>query len=491
MKYESGENFASMALRYKILLDLLNYSEIKVAVPKLQDGQLIESLRKSSYKEATERLLILYAYGIIDEVNLRKFTLGKPIKCDDIIAAEQLVLSLENKETEKGENAKYVEIDADVLDLKAFTNALHICAASANSDFLSDISFMAAYKICSEEHRHITMKNGYCFPDSYLYKFALKTDLLLKYSASTDKIEKIDSEEVDDMPEDDIKESIIFRDINAAAFIEAYIERLFGRDYIEYCIDNSLPMEIDDVKYMSFLKEKKLCFDFIRYSRKHNYFISKYNHLDYDVIKTEGGKLISITEEQGEPVSLRIDASSVNNDDTPKDIIQKILKQNADTFPLEGTLMKTSYNGKEYAFAYSKGKYSEIDVNLYSSNLVDYERILSLINIFSEKHLIRLSGDMKNVEIIMNKGGVDYRQQNEITDNEFEAIKGVIREQLTLRFALERKKTEGLRQMSQLKVEAEKEKREEAIKAKEEEERKQRKKEEEHNKREGRKKNGE
>ena len=71
------------------------------------------------------------------------------------------------------------------------------------------------------------------------------------------------------------------------------------------------------------------------------------------------------------------------------------------------------------------------------------------------------------------------------------AIKGVIREQLTLRFALEKKKTEGLRQMSQLKVEAEKEKKEEAIKAKEEEERKQRKKEEEHNKREGRKKNGE
>ena len=491
MKYESGENFASMALRYKILLDLLNYSEIKVTVPKLQDGQLIESLRKSSYTEATERLLILYAYGIIDEAHLRKFSLGKPIKCEDIIAAEQLVLSLENKETEKSEDDKYVEINAAVLDLSAFTKALHICAATANSEILLDTSFATAYQICSSEHKHITPRNGYCFTDNYLYKFASKFDLLLKYSAATDEIKEIEPDELEEMSDDDIKDNIIFRDINTAAFIETYIEQLFGRDYIEYCIDNALPLEINDEKYMAFLKEKKLCFEFVRYKRKHNYFISKYNHLDYDLIKTEDGKLVSITEAPSEAVSLRIDAAYVNNDDTPKDIILKILKKDANTFPSEGTLMKTSYNGKEYAFAYSKGTYFEIDIETYNSNLVDYDRILSLIGFFSEKHLIRLSGDMKNVEIIMNKGGVDYRQQNNINDNEFEAVKGVIREQLALRFALERKKTEGLRQMSQLKVEAEKEKREEAIKAKEEAERKQRKKEEEHNKREGRKKNGE
>ena len=95
-----------------------------------------------------------------------------------------------------------------------------------------------------------------------------------------------------------------------------------------------------------------------------------------------------------------------------------------------------------------------------------------------------------SVEIIVNFGGVNYRQANNITDDEFEAVKGMIREQLAKRFALERKKTEGLRSMSQLKVEAETAKRNEAIAKQQAEEEKRRRLEEEHAKRSGRKTSG-
>lgn len=491
MKYESGENFGSMSLRYKMVLDLLNYSDIKVDIPKLKNGQLIDSLRKSNYNEATERLLILFAYGIIDEASLKTFTLCKPLKCEDVAEAEKLVLSFENEETKKGEYNRYVEIDEGVLDLAAFTSALNICAATTNSDILSDIAFSAAYQICTAKHQHFTIKDGYCFPDSYLFRFASKHSLLLKYSESSDKISDISFDEIENIPEKERNNSIVFKDINAAVFIETYIERLFGREYIEYCINNDSEMIVDDEKYMEFLKEKKLSFEFTRYIRKHFIFSSKYNHLDYDKIKTEEGKVVSITRDPGDKFTLRIDASEVSNDDTPKDIIIKLLRKDTYTFPADGTLMQTSYNGTEYLFAYSNGKYFDVDIDIFNSNLIDYERVLSLVSFFSQKHLIRMSGDMKSVDIIMNTSGVDYRKQKEITDNELEAIKGVLKEQLSIRFALERKKTEGLRQMSQLKVEAEQAKRDEAIKAKEEEERKRQKKEEERNKREGRKKNGE
>lgn len=487
MKYESGETFESMSLRYSMVLNLLNYSDIKVSTPKLTDGQLIDRLRKSAYSETTERLLILFSYGLIDEKLLRNLVLGKIIKCEDVIEAENLVLALE-----KAENKDYVEIDADMLDLNAFVNALKMCASTANSDMLSYVNFGEAYIISSSKHKHIVMHEGYCSPDRYLFEFASTFEgMTLKYMKSNDSILAADAEElmllINEQSDD---ECVIFKDARVAAFVEQYIGKLFGRDYIEYTINNELPAEINDEKYLDYLKEKKLSFEFTEYTRKHKYFTSKYNHLDYDIIKTENGELISIKEDVNGVECLRIDASEVNGDDSIREIIMKILKKNVDTFPEEGSIMKTIYDGEEMAFAYSKGKYTEIDFNVFAVNLVDFERILALVKFFSEKHLIRMSGD-NDVEVIVSKGGIDYREQNNISNDEFEVIKGVIREQLARKFALERKKTEGLRSMSQLKIEAETAKREEALAKAQAEEEKRLRLEEERAKRNGRKKQGE
>lgn len=483
MKYESGENFKSMAYRYCMIINLLNYNELKVPTPKLNDGQLIDILRNSSYSESTERLLILFSYGMIDEALLRFLALGKKIRCEDVAEAENLVLKLENTETAKEE--KYVELNADMLELKAFHNALKMCAESANSDILADVSFNTAYEICSAEHKHITIEDGLCIPDDYLYNFAHLIDGLLAKFSGTKEFEDIQGSF-----EAEEGEQIIIKDVQTAVFIEFYIEKLFGRDYITYCIENKLPLKISEDKYREYLNDKKLSFEFKKLTRKHCYFTSRYNHLDYSIIKTENGEFISKNEAPTEVLTLRIDAAEVSSDDTPREIVAKLLKKNVNTFPDEGTIMQTSYNNEILIFAYSKGIYKEIDYKQFISNIVDYKRILSLANFFSNKHLIRLSGD-NNVEIIASQGGVNYIRENNITDDEFEAIKGMVKEQLARRFALERKKTEGLRTMSQLKVEAENAKREEAeAKAKAEKE-KQQKKEEENAKRVARKKAGE
>lgn len=484
MKYESGETFESMSLRYSMILSLLNYSGIgiTVPVPKLTDGQLIEKLRKSSYLESTERLLVLFAYGMIDEKLLRFFTLGKPLKCEDTVAAESLILKFENEETSKSE--RYVELNSDMLDLKALANALQMCAETSNSDKLTDINFDAAYEICSAKHNHITIKEGYCIPDEYLLTFAS----LFKGLMATKSSDILDDYDPSDTYDED--EQIIFKNAHAAYFIEYYIEKLFGRDYISDCLNDDLPLEVSDERYLEYLKDKKLSFTFNKYLRKHYFFSSKYNHLDYCKIKTESGCLSAIDEEPDEKqLTLRIDASEVSCDDTPKDIIKKILRREVNTFPAEDTIMQTSYDGTAMMFAYSKGAYTEINYNQFNLNLVDYERIQSLVKIFSDKHLIRMT-ENNSVEIIVNFGGVNYRQANNITDDEFEAVKGMIREQLAKRFALERKKTEGLRSMSQLKVEAETAKRNEAIAKQQAEEEKRRRLEEEHAKRSGRKTSG-
>lgn len=484
MKYESGETFESMSLRYSMILSLLNYSGIgiTVPVPKLTDGQLIEKLRKSSYSESTERLLVLFAYGMIDEKLLRFFTLGKPLKCEDTVAAESLILKFENEETSKSE--RYVELNSDMLDLKALANALQMCAETSNSDKLTDINFDAAYEICSAKHNHITIKEGYCIPDEYLLTFAS----LFKGLMAAKSSDILDDYDPSDTYDED--EQIIFKNAHAAYFIEYYIEKLFGRDYISDCLNDDLPLEVSDERYLEYLKDKKLSFTFNKYLRKHYFFSSKYNHLDYCKIKTESGCLSAIDEEPDEKqLTLRIDASEVSCDDTPKDIIKKILRREVNTFPAEDTIMQTSYDGTAMMFAYSKGAYTEINYNQFNLNLVDYERIQSLVKIFSDKHLIRMT-ENNSVEIIVNFGGVNYRQANNITDDEFEAVKGMIREQLAKRFALERKKTEGLRSMSQLKVEAETAKRNEAIAKQQAEEEKRRRLEEEHAKRSGRKTSG-
>ncbi|MBP1546578.1 MAG: hypothetical protein J6A37_08255 [Oscillospiraceae bacterium] len=254
---------------------------------------------------------------------------------------------------------------------------------------------------------------------------------------------------------------------------------------------HNVSLEISDEEYRNYLNDKKLSFEFKKLTRKHCYFNSRYNHIDYSVIKTDNGAFVSKSEAPSEMLTLRIDASEVSSDDTAKDIVIKLLKKNVSTFPDEGTIMQTSYNNDVMIFAYSKGVYKEISYKEFISNIVDIGRIHELSQLFSNKHLIRLTSE-NDVEIIVAKDGVDYRQENDITDVEFEACKGAIREQLARRFALERKKTDNLRTMSQLKVEAENTKREEEEAKRKKEEERQRKREEEQAKREfGRKKNGE
>jgi len=76
------------------------------------------------------------------------------------------------------------------------------------------------------------------------------------------------------------------------------------------------------------------------------------------------------------------------------------LKKNVSTFPDEGTIMQTSYNNDVMIFAYSKGVYKEISYKEFISNIVDIGRIHELSQLFSNKHLIRLTSE-NDVEIIV------------------------------------------------------------------------------------------
>ena len=484
MKYESGENFKSMAYRYRVVLSLLNYDDVSVETPKL-GSQLVVKLRQGIYSEATERLLVLFSYGMIDEHLLNFLTQVKILSCSDAEAAENLVLMLENNETKKKD--KYVEIDADMLDLNAFHNALTMCAETSNSDSFDDVGFDKAYEVCSAKHTHIKIEDGFCIPDDYLYNFALSfDDVLISYSKEKNSVETMEEKVELSMNN---SEQIVFKNVQTAVFIEYYIERLFGRDYITYTIENNLPMEISEDKYRVYLNDKKLSFEFKKLTRKHWYLTSKYNYLDYSVVNTTNGEFVSIAEPSAEIVTLRIDANDVNSNDTPKDIIEKLIRKETYDFPDVGTIMQTTYDNTPIIFVFSNGNYTEINYKQFYTNLVDYERILSLAKFFSDKHLIRWLDD-NNVNIIATKDGINYKELKEITDIEFEAVKGVIREQLARRFALERKKTENLRKMSQLKIEAEALKRKEAADAAQKEENRQQEHKEETAKRANRKTNG-
>lgn len=483
MKYESGENFESMAHRYAIIMNLLNF-DLKIPTPQINDGEFVAKLRHSEYSESIERLLILYAYGMIDEKLLIFLSYHKKVRCEDVAQAEELVLQLETIETRR--RGRYVEIDDEMVDLKSLHNALRMCAECENSDILSDIRFNKAYEICTAEHKHITIEEGFCIPDDYLKNFAMMfDDILAKFENSRNTIEELSED-----PEIADDDKVVFKDAQTAVFMEYYIEKLFGRDYIAYCIDNMLSLEISEDEYRKYLTDKKLSFEFKKLTRRHCYFTSRYNHLDYSYVKTENGIFISKSEAPAETLTLRIDAAEVKSDDTARDIVIKLLKKNINTFPTEGTIMQTSYNNEVMIFAYSKGIYKEINYKDFISNIVDIGRVHELAQLFSNKHLIRLTKE-NDVEIIVSKDNIDYRQENDISDIEFEAVKGVVREQLARRFALERKKTESLRTMSQLKVDAENAKREEVEAKKRAEEEKQQKRDDEKAKREVRKKNGE
>lgn len=456
-KYKgANENFITMLYRYNIVMNVLNYSQ-EIHPQKLKDGKFVNMLRKLPYTEAVERLIVLFAYGVIDENALHFLTIKQPLNLESAVLAENKVIDNE-KNIQSG-----IDSDKDIIiENKRIEDILKICAVSHNTEYLTETDFLFLYNNLERCSGHIKVDDGYCYPSYPLLKFLNEYEnTLVICDKDSGQCEPVDKEiEVDTYSlsefNDELENTVpIIKDVTAAVTYALYLNRFCGKDFLRYSIQNNIPINSD--QYDDYIKEKKLCFDFIAYKKRRNICGTNINHFDYDDIETNEGRIIKQESVPDKEFSYKcqLDLSEVDNDNSQQ-LITKALKKFTNKMPPCDLVVQTVLDEEPvmYIFSGAKCEFIKINYDEFRRDLFDYEKVLSFVNVCSEKHLIRTTAD-DNVQILLVKGNQNYAEIYEMNDNELAAAKNVIREQFEKRKIIDRRRTAELRNMTQLKVEAE------------------------------------
>ncbi len=475
-KYKgANENFITMLYRYNIVMNVLNYSQ-EIHPKKLSDGGLVDILRKMPYSESIERLIVLYSYGVIDEQALRFLTVSYPLPIDAAEAAENTVIS--NERAVKDNDDISTDIDDNGMLIE---KVLKICAVAHNTAELIYTDFSSLYKGFLDNQKHILTVNGYCYPSPTLlcflgeYNYTLVRcdaqsgrcepieegyeytaysldeleEALLKYEGASDEKQRKYDELICSVP--------VIRDISAVLTYTRYLDKLYGTDFLRYCINNNISID-SELLYDDYIKNKKLRFEFIAYTKKRSICGSKINHFDYDIIETSEGRIIRQESVSDKELSwmCQLELSDVSENDTSEQLIAKALKKYINKMPPDGLVVQTVLDDMPVMYMYisSTASFVKLDYDYFHKELFDYEKVLGFVKVCSEKHLIRTTAD-DNVQIILVSGDKNYAEMYDMNDNELSAAKNVIREQLAKRNVLNKRKTAELRNMTQLKIEAE------------------------------------
>lgn len=481
-KYCTGnEDFNTVLYRYAVLMSALNYSITPDTKPLRElSGKLVQNLRESGYSEVKERLLLLYSFGAISEKVLEYLAFSAEPELESLIEAEQILTEAEMESMNNAPDDAYEDLSEPSINHRLFENALLASANTYNNSLFKKASFEEIYNGAKNYSEHIAVINGRCYPDqSLLIYLADKSGSLVSRDYETGSEETavnvITSDEYslselatvyesyDTAAEEERREYLrlmnevpAIADIKSVLRILPFFDKLYGKDFIDFCAEEN--DEPTQVLYEKYLSEKKLHFDFEAYPRKRKICTGIYNHYDYDVNKVAEDKLVSHElkpdERFGKSVDLKID--EVKADDNANDLLRKALDKykNMAILP-DDIIVRTVKDKVEIFMVYNarKNVFTSLDKKDFLDDMFDFNKIWSFIQTVSHKHLVRKTGS--NDIVVLLDGGLDYTKEFGLTDRDYEYAKNIMKEQLEKQEAIRMRNSAGLKNLTQLKMDAE------------------------------------
>ncbi len=231
-----------MIFRYAVISSVWGMEIPKDIDLKRFSDEAVNVLKAESHSEITDRLIFLYGAGVISEETA--VSLIKANKADfyeDIIAAEEAVISGINENAE--DTLPYIQIE----------NILLCAANSKKYPEIQPVSFAEAQIIAGLPH--IVLVKGFAkIKDRDFYEF------LVNFDEAFGTVTKDDTVRIENVPENLLEcEDVKNGEINSVYYpfavnlrkimrYAAVFDKLYGREFISFAKENSLPVAIKGYK---------------------------------------------------------------------------------------------------------------------------------------------------------------------------------------------------------------------------------------------------
>lgn len=327
---------------------------------KMQPCVISDSLRKKlgceRYSDSVKYLLSLFGAGIIGENILSELLLHNDADIiSDVIALERRICSDE----EKSPN--------DKLSCERLAEQLLIAANSKRCDEITSIDFDDVNVIISSDH--ISIDNGFLVCDEDTRSFFRSLNVMRFFSR--DENGRLFADENSRIPSD----------YYALKYVLPVLDRLYGKEFVEYAYEYAIPF--DDMfvsEYEKYVDRVKLKFDFIAYPRKRNICGDHINAYDYAVNTVTDNKLIS-----SELDSKSLYSGSVTLDISEEYSDDELYKKAFDKFSRshqfgKDTVIEISHCGETtLVVSDGSGNYKKINSDDFHRSLFDFNKIWGII----------------------------------------------------------------------------------------------------------------
>ena len=393
-------------------------------------------LRNENHTENTDRLLYLYGAGILDEDALDLLIRGfKGNIRNDVIAAENRVI------------ADSVKAPEDRITSGLVQNALLCAAYTKKYDMLQTVSFDEALEMT--ELPHVCIIDGKMRArDIEFLRFLAEINEPMGHYGDAANVYVEDESNVKAFAETEnveLDKSPVILNMKNAVIYSKVFDKDYGRDFIKYAKENKIPLKIDcDSEYISYVEKVKLHFDIRHYERRRYICGNRVNWFDYapSVDGAITDNLAAIT--RTKPIDLSV-KDKYNNED----LVEKAAERYRTKYPFaEDTVLEIFHDKKTSLKILRNGKFVDVDKSLFHKQLFEFDKIWGIIQMCSRNGQLRKMND----RIVIPES-----VWNEIARDEREYADRLIREQY-IRQTEHRKSNKLLKSLSDMKENAESEK---------------------------------
>ena len=388
-KYISEENdMQTIFFRYAVVLDTLGIrlpNDIKCE--NHVSDNVKNKILKVPYSEQNDRLLILYAMGIVSEDILENLILFNNADwLNDVISFENRVRENEEKEVE--------------TEVNRLSDVFICCANSRKFNEMSGIDFDSMESLLESEHLKVV--DGFIHTSKELMTFLQYANADFGFYDKDEDAIHIEASEftqqiASSSDYDILSERTPFPlDYSMVKCCLSIFGKIYDTDFLEYVKEHNIPFDNNfEDEYEKYINEVKCRFDIKAYSKKRSICGNNLNVFDYTTQTIIDNKINEeLTPDKDHSTIIRINASeNLSDDELLKSAIEKYTSNRQ---PLENMIVDILHYGKTYKYICRNGilgRFTDDELEKFYFKLFDFDKIFAVITECSQAGQLRRKGD--------------------------------------------------------------------------------------------------
>lgn len=395
--------------KYAVISSVFSAELPKDFEVKKLSAETIDQINPDPHSEICDKILFLFGAGIISEKSVKSL-----IQCrseeylNDISKAEDIIITDINNNIE------------DRLTYDVIEQILLCCSFSKLHSEIQTVDFDEARTLAGLPH--ISLVNGMAkINDIEFFKFLV--NIGERFGTTSEESIRVETQKENLLNNEEVANGQINSeyypfalDLKRIIKFSAVYDESYGKDYITFVLENSLPVDEHFAdRYEEYVLKIKLHFSIKSYKKKRNICGAKINWFDY-AVSNDGNISEQLKADRAKEIDLDVSGTY-----TKQELIDKAVKKFTANLALEdNSVIEIYYENDKSLYLYRKTELFPLDNKMFHTLLFDFNKIWGIIQMCSRDHKIKVFEDVITIpdELL-----------DEIKPNEREYAERLIKEQ--------------------------------------------------------------